>query len=178
MPPSSATPLSADDRELIGRLEAAETKGHLEDLEIEYWVGGGLPPPHHRSDQLRFLLVDGKPTIELNVATFDPKRPDLSSIEYRAPLAPDDLHAVATSIRETGVFLKTFPEEQKPDQLDILRTEVVVSTRDRSKHVKRIYYRAVPDALAPLAAHVRRISDRLRAEGKKRLFDANGKELP
>jgi hypothetical protein len=174
----SAILLSADDRELLGRLEAAETTGRLEDLEIEYWIGGGLPPPHHRSDQLRFLLVDGKPTIELNVTTFDPKRPDVSSIEYRAPLAPDELRALATSIRETGVFLKTFPEEQKPDQLDILRTEVVVSTRDRSKHVKRVYYRSVPGALEPLAARVMRISDRLRAEGRKRVFDANGKELP
>lgn len=175
---SSAVELSGDDSKLLGRLEAAERTGQLDDLEIEYWVGGGLPPPHHRSDQLRMMPVDGKPTTEVFQAIFDRERPDVGYIEYRVPLAPDDLRAVATLIRETGVFFETFDEQQKPDVMDILRTEIELSSGDGSKKVKRVYYRSVPGALTPLAARVKAITDRVRAQGQKRYFDRGGNVLP
>lgn len=170
--------LSADDSKLLGRLEAAERTGQLDDLEIEYWVGGGLPPPHHRSDQLRMMPVDGEPTTEVFQATFDRDRPDVGYIEYRMPLVPDDLRFAARLIRETGVFSRTFDEEQKPDVTDILRTEIEVSSVDGTKKVKRVYYRSVPGALEPLALRLKVIADRVRAGGQKRYFDRQGNVLP
>lgn len=175
---SSSTHLSEEEARLVAQLQSAEATGRLDDLELEYWIGGGLPPPHHRSDQLRFLLLDGKPTIELNVETNDEKRPGLAMIEHRAPLVPDELRAVAKLIRETAVFSRRYPEENKPDVADILHTEVVLMSGDRSKSAKRTYYKSPPTDLEALTGHMKRISDRLRAEGQKRYLDREGKELP
>lgn len=170
--------LSTDDSKLLSRLVVAERTGQLDDLEVEYWVGGGLPPPHHRSAQLRMMPVDGKPTTQVFEATFDERRPEVGYIEYRMPLAPGDLRDVARLIRETGIFFQKFDEEQKPDLMDILRTEIEVSNVGGTKKVKRIYYRSVPGALEPLATGVKVIADRVRAQGQKRYFDRRGKVLP
>lgn len=174
----SKVQLSQEETALLARLETAEKTGQLQDLEVEYWIGGGAPPPYSRSDQLRFMVAEGKGVMELNKQTFDEKRPDVVLVEYRLPLEPSELRAVAGLFRETAVFQTRFPEEQKPDVADILRTEVTISSADRKKRLTRTYHQAMPAALAPLRERMTALSERLMKQGTKRCLDRDDKELP
>ena len=173
----SKVQLTQEETALVGRLEAAEKTGQLQDLEIEYWIGGGAPPPYSRSDQLRFMVAQGSAWLELNKQTFDEKHPGVVLIEYRLPLGASDVRAVATLLRETALFRSRFPEEEKPNVADILRTEVTLSSADGKKSLKRTYYQTMPGALATVREHMAALSERLVKEGTKRCLDRNDKEI-
>jgi len=168
---------SRDEAALIQRLQKVESTGQLEDMEIEYWIGGGLPPPYYRSDQLRFLVLEGRPTIVLNVATRDPERPEVATVQFRAPLGSDELQNVARLLRETGVFPERKRKEETAAPADVLRTEIALLSEDRTKEVKKTFYGAAPKGLEPLLAEIRRITDRVRREGIRRYLDRSGREV-
>lgn len=168
---------SRDEAGLIRRLQKMESTGQLEDMEIEYWIGGGLPPPYYRSDQLRFLVLEGRPTIVLNVATRVPERPEVATVRFQAPLGSDELQKVAKLLRETGVFPERNRKEEKAGPADALRTEISLLSGDRTKEVKKTFYGAAPMGLEPLLSEIRRITDRVRQEGTRRYLDRSGREV-
>ena len=49
--------------DVLRRVQAAAEAGELLGVELEWYVSGGLPPPHTRSDQLRLRVEDGREAI-------------------------------------------------------------------------------------------------------------------
>jgi hypothetical protein len=150
-------------------LERMSVRGRLEGLTIEYWVGGGLPPPHHRSDQLLLLDAEGRDTIQLSRPFLDPasKREGLTE-RFRLAAEPAEVRKVAQLILDTGVFDRRLPEEKDPGRADAVSTEVIVKTGGRE--FKRRYFSASPGSLEPLRAEVERLAQRLAEGGKRELF--------
>jgi hypothetical protein len=171
---------NGDGQPVIGRgdppldaLSRMSSDGRLSGCVIEYWVGGGQPPPHYRSDQFRLLTADGRDVMEVARPRYDVRVPPDAGPGYaveRARLAAsrDDVRAVARAIVACGVFSRHFPEEQNPRVADILSTEVIVTVNSRA--FSRRYFRRVPEALGPLRAEVERRVREVDARGQRGLF--------
>jgi hypothetical protein len=155
----------SDVEKLLDQLRRREATGRLEDLEIEYWTGGGHPPPFYRSDQFRLLTCRGVETVEFATVAYAPafERTALT-LKYQLPARPEDVRTVTRLLRQTGVFTDRHPEEEDPRSPDVLRTEVLVTEGGREH--KRVYYRRIPEALEPLRAEVERLIGLVRAKGK------------
>lgn len=161
---------------LIATLEERARTGQLGGIEIEYWVGGGLPPPYYRSEQLRLLTVDGQDTLELAILRFDERYDPPSLVEkWQLPARPADVREVVRLLLATQVFRARYPEEDDLGVADILSTEIIV-TVPPGEH-KRRYFRRVPPALEPLRAAVEAFQERLQREGKRGLSH-QGRPVP
>jgi hypothetical protein len=154
---------------LPDQLRRCEATGRMDGLEIEYWTGGGHPPPYFRSDQFRLLTVGGIEMLEFDTLAYAPRfRGEALILEFQLPARPEDVRTVARLLRETGVFTDRYPEEEDPRTSDILRTEVMVTVGGREH--KRVYYRRIPEALKPLDAEVERHISWVRTKGKLAVF--------
>src|SRR4051812_44593663 len=111
-----------DDEFLMGRLGESESSGALDGLEIEYWTGGGLPPPRYVSHQFRLLQKNEGDTLRFARPRFDAAfQPHL--IDARElPASPDDVRTLARLVRESGIFDGRFPEEQEPATSHVIKT--------------------------------------------------------
>jgi len=161
---------------LLARLETTERTGRLSGLEIEYWRGGGPPPPLYRSEQLRLMSAGPQDLLEFAVQKWDPgfTPPTLHEV-WTLPLRPAQVIEVTQLLLATNVFTAVYAEEQDPRIADIISYEILVSVSDT--RLKRRYYRRVPDALAPLDGVFVGLIDRLKAEGRHGLYH-QGKEVP
>lgn len=162
-------------------LARCEASGKLDGVRMEYYVGGGLPPPLGRSDQFMITTREGRAWLIYSRPSFDPQydKVKLSSYPnetYRLPAEPSDVKRFARLIRETGVFDNHFPEETEPGVADSLRTEVNITVGDGNDG--RVYYRNAPSALEPLRTAVEAQIERLKATGEHGVYDANGKKPP
>ena len=144
-------------------------QGRLDGVTIEYWVGGGAPPPFYRSDQFRLLTVEDSDVLEFARPYHDPADKREGLIEkFRAPAHPSNVRALAKLILDAGVFTRHYPDENDPGRADILNTEVIV--RAGGREYKRRYFTASPKPLEPLRAEVERLVQRLTASGKRGIF--------
>ena len=85
-------------------LEASARTGKLEGIEIEYYVGGGLPPPLYRSDQLRLLVSDGRSTLRFARPVYD-RRYDPYPLEiFQMAATPDDVQLIAGLLLKSRIF--------------------------------------------------------------------------
>lgn len=149
--------------------------GRLDGVTIEYWVGGGPPPPLYRSDQFRLLTVENRDTIEFARPYRDPKAEREGLIEkFQLPAQPSEVRGIAKLILATGAFERQFPEEKDPGRADALATEVIVTTGGRE--FKRRYFTGSPKPLEPLRAEVERLVQRLTATGTRQIL-SQGKPI-
>ena len=56
----------------LADLDRLARLGRLDGVTLEYWVGGGLPPPYYRSDQSRLLTSGGRDLLEFARPCHDP----------------------------------------------------------------------------------------------------------
>jgi hypothetical protein len=151
------------------RLEASQQSGHLGDLEIEFWRGGGQPPPYYRSEQLRLFEADRKPVLELAVLKWDEayNPPNLQE-KWRMPLAEEQIKEVVGSLLRTQALVRTFPEEADPKIADLISYEIIVTTGGRQ--TRRRYYRRMPEPLAAVGSDVATLSTLVRHDGQYGLY--------
>jgi len=155
--------------ELAARLSRCEHSGRLDGLEIEYYVSGGLPPPHYRSDQFRCLTVDGRELIELARPKFDRGYTINYPVEkFQLPAEPENVRTVARLLREGRVFDATYPEERRPDIADILSTEVLAT--EGGRQTKKVYYQKPPEPVMPLDEFVAGARKLLVTRGERGLY--------
>jgi hypothetical protein len=144
-------------------------QGKLDGVTIEYWVGGGPPPPLYRSDQFRLLTVENRDILEFARPYHDPATKREGLVEkFQLPAQPSDVRRLAKLILDTGVFEQRFPEEMDPGRADALITEVIVSIGGRE--FKRRYFTGSPKPLEPLRVEVERLVQRLVASGQRGVF--------
>jgi hypothetical protein len=147
----------------------SEATGRLDGLEIEYWTGGGHPPPFYRSEQLRLLTVAGIDTVEFATVAYAPAFPGAALVlKFQLAACPEEIRTVARLLRETAVFTAHYPEEEDPQTPDQLRTEVIV--REGGWLEERSYHRRTPPALAPLQAEIARLIEVVKAKGAVTVF--------
>jgi hypothetical protein len=155
--------------ELRARLERAAAVGRLEGLEIEYWVGGGAPPPHYRSDQLRLLTQGDRDVFEfarpLWDASFDP--PDLIE-KFSADAAPADVQSVLRLILASGA-LDEAGQTGPTAGFDMLATEILIS--DGARRFERKHRgNDVPDNLLALSQEIDELRKKLEKGGERSVF--------
>jgi hypothetical protein len=162
-------------RDFLARLERSAQTGRLDGLTIEYWVGGGLPPPHYRSDQFRLLTVEGRDTLELARPLWDDafKPPQLVE-KFQRPADAADVRRVAHLILDAGVFRE--PHDEKPTGGDMLSTEVIVTAGGTM--LQSVYRGNVPPALRALETEVERLRLALEREGARSVFHEGTRLVP
>jgi hypothetical protein len=161
---------------VIAKLAEAQQSGRLDGVTIEYWVGGGLPPPHYRSDQLRLLPEDGGDVVEFAKMRFDDHYdPPSLNDKWRVPATSAEVRSFARLLQESAALTKHYPEEDNPRIADILSTEVIVSYA--GEKIERRYFRKLPDALAPLRAAAEALIERAKRQGSWGLYH-QGQRLP
>jgi hypothetical protein len=161
-----------DTEALLEALHGCIVQGQLAGCEIEYWTGGGQPPPYYRSDQFRLHTVDGRDVAELAKPRYDVPAPSPEGgypVERDVLTAlPEHVRAVAQMIVVCGVFTEHFAEEQNPRVADILSTEVIVRVGGHA--FSRRYFRRVPEALEPLRTEVERITREVVERGERGVY--------
>jgi hypothetical protein len=144
-------------------------QGRLEGVTVEYWVGGGLPPPFYRSDQFRLLTFENRDIFEFARPYRDPATKREGLVEkFQLAAQPSDVRRLAKLILDTGVFERHFPEEKDPGRADALTTEIIVIIGGRE--FKRRYFTGSPKPLEPLRAEVERLVQKLVASGKREIL--------
>jgi len=156
------------------KLEGIQRTGRLAGLEIEYWKGGGLPPPHYVSEQLRLMSVDGQQSIVFSTVKFDSKfdPPDLHE-KWTLNLSASDARAVANNLLTSHLLSKTYNEEKDPGVADAFSYEILLTAEQQEK---RTYYLHVPSELRALQAVFDRLAGIARASGRHGIFH-QGKEV-
>lgn len=161
---------------ILADLLAAERTGRLDRLEIEFWKGGGLPPPYYRSDQLRLMTVGGQEVVEFAALKWDKSYdpPNLQE-KWTLPLQPARTAEVARLLLAANVLTVSYPEEQDPRTADIFSYEILMTAGHTQ--VKRKYYRRLPDQMAELQTALAGLIDLLKAQGRHDIYH-QGKEVP
>ncbi len=150
-------------------LAAVEKTGRLEGMEIEYYVSGGLPPPHYRSDQFRALTREGRDLLEYARPSYTAKPAQGASYPldiYTLPATPDEIRTLAKLTREAPP-----PQAPGPDQgaarADAVRTELLVMLG--VQEAKRVYAGRQPPEVSRLREVVEAHVGRLVAQGEHRV---------
>ncbi len=154
--------------------------GRLDGCEIEYWTGGGLPPPHYRSEQFRVHPEGGRDVMEVARPRYDLAPPPDAGPGYpveRRTLdaSAEDVRAIARALLDAEVFMRRFPEEDDPHAPDALSTEVIVTVGGRA--YQRRYFRRLPEALARARAEVERRVRSVDARGRRGVYH-RGQRMP
>ncbi|APR86118.1 Hypothetical protein A7982_11467 [Minicystis rosea] len=160
---------SMDDSTALAAISRAETTGKLDGLEIEHYVGGGLPPPHYRSEQFRLFVDHGRDTIEFVTPDFTTQVKQGEAYPrhvYKLTASPSEVRSIAGLVRECGAFSSPAPVDEKRAH-DSIRTEL--SAIVGGKEAKRVYSGAEPAALTKLRAVISPLIARLKAQGEHRL---------
>jgi hypothetical protein len=170
----TATPAAQGARGgFLARLERSAQTGRLDGLEIEYWQGGGLPPPYYRSDQFRVLTVEGRDTLELARPLWDKAfEPPQLTETFQRPATPADVRHIARLILDAGVFRERHEEKSRIG--DGFSTEIIVTAG--KTRLKNVYQQSVPPKLRALEAEVERLRLALERDGTRSVFH-DGKRL-
>lgn len=139
---------------VITKLKQVADNGQIDELQFEYWVGGGQPPPYYRSEQLRLLAVSEVVRFEFARLRFDARLPPDGATE-RWTMQSDvaTFRAISKFLIDRQVFETQYAEETNPGIGGVISHEIVVSVG--TKQIKRTYYRVAPSALAPLTGMLR-----------------------
>ncbi len=151
--------MSPDDTPaLLEALGGCLAQGRLDGCEVEYWTGGGLPPPYYRSDQFRLHAIEGREVVELARPRYDVPAPgDAYPVErFIMDARPEHVRAVVQMILAGNVFTERHPEEDAARAPDALSTEVIVTVEGVA--FERRYGRRVPEAVEPLRVEVERLT--------------------
>jgi hypothetical protein len=152
-------------------LAQAQETGRLDGAGVEYFVGGGLPPPYYRLDSLRVMTREGRDIIQLDVPNWDPALAEGSKVPmdvYTLPATGADVALIARLFQDA--FRGPEPSRGDAPPRDRLRTEiVVVADAVNGRRMTRVYDGAAPPELAALTKAVEMLTARAKAEGTYRL---------
>lgn len=148
---------------LRNRLDRCILAGRLDGLEVEYWIGGGLPPPYYRSDQFRMLTADGRELLELARPVYDEAFRPYPIDKRQLPAGRDDVVAIADALK--GLFAD--PPEPPELPADALRAEVLVTEGDLQTTL--VLPVPVPPSAQPLHDAVAQRLARVEATGQRSL---------
>ena len=152
-------------------------EGKLSGAIIEYWVGGGIPPPYYRSDQFRLLTRNTGDTLLVARPYRDPVARREGLVEqYQIPALPADVQRVAKLILDSGIFDPRFAGEKDPGMADAPTTEVIVTIA--GQEYKRRFFSASPQPLEPLRLEVENLAGRVVAGGEREVFRPGQDALP
>lgn len=139
---------------VIAKLKHVTDNGQIDDLRFEYWVGGGQPPPYYRSEQLRLFAVSGVVQFEFAILRFDSKLPpDGATEKWTMQSDVATFRAISSFLIERHVFETRYSEETDPGIGGGVSHEIIASVG--AANIKRIYYRVLPSAVAPLIGMLR-----------------------
>ena len=151
------------------RLANARSSGRLDGLTIEYWKGGGLPPPYHVSQQLRVMSAGGNDAVVFDNETWDAKyTPQNVHERWTAVARPEDVRSVAAMILDGDLLGKRFAEEDDPGIADILSHEIILAAD--GVEVKKTYFRSLPAQMQPLKQFFDDLIQRTKAQAEKILY--------
>ena len=147
---------------------AAET-GQLAGLMVEFWRGGGLPPPLYRSEQLRLLTQDGADTAVFANLVFDERfnPPDVHE-KWTVRVTADDIHEVARLLKETSVLEDAYAGQPAPAVADGTTTELIVSLGE--PQILRKFGPKLPEHLAKLEEVFQRLIATAKEKSPKVLY--------
>ena len=148
-------------------LRRAEASGRMDGMGIEYFVGGGLPPPYYRLDSLRVMTKDGQDVLEFASPNYDPalaKGKTVPMDVYTLPAKSEDVVLMARHFR--AAFQSPEPSPPAPHRKDALRTELVFAEDAvNGRPVQRVYAGGAPPELADLRAAAETLIARVKAQG-------------
>jgi hypothetical protein len=148
----------------IGILNEIERSGSVGANQLEYYVGGGQPPPYYRSDQFRAYRLGSQEILELSQVVWDQRyTPSELHRIYRLPAQPGEIREIVRLIIDARVFENVYPEETDRGVADVLRHEILVVAPGLTH--QRTYYQTVPTALVPLRDRIQQHIARLTREG-------------
>jgi hypothetical protein len=151
---------------VVAALDRVEKTGQLDGVSIEYWIGGGLPPPYYRSDQFRLFQDAGEAVIQFVRRRHDEnvKPPDFLE-RFRMKSNPTVVRTIAARIRETGAFRRPLPDEGRSEASDRLRTELGI-TISGEEHLL-VFDGPAPPSLDPLRVEIERLTELLLKSGRR-----------
>jgi hypothetical protein len=147
-----------------GELRAVEASGRTDGREIEYFVGGGGPPPLYQLDQLRVMTREGRDVIEFGEPNYKHKLAEGNRVPndiYTLPATSDDVQLMARLFR--AAFQALAPILPPVPERHAVRTELVV--RAKGKEVVRVYAGGEPSDLASLRSVAEGLIARAKAQG-------------
>jgi hypothetical protein len=155
---------------LLARCEAS---GKLSGIEIEYYVGGGLPPPNYVSNQFRLLVVDGQDVLQFAKPVFDKRYNPYPMEVYTLPATPADVKTIAGLILRSRAFSPSSSSNPPIKVPDALRTELVIKagTKEETRT-----FQGLPEALQPLKPAVEALIEQLKAKGARE-YRHEGKKI-
>ena len=157
-----------DAQAALAALKKAEATGKLDGLEIEHYIGGGMPPPYYRSEQFRLYGDAGRDTLAFVTPDYTANVGQGEAYPrsaYRIASTPAEVTTIARLVRESGAFDMAPPSDAGP--ADAFRTEVVVMLG--GKEVKRVYPGAAPPELAKLREAINKVIEHIKANGVHRI---------
>lgn len=149
---------------IIPKMKSAAKDGRLDGMQIEYWVGGGQPPPYYRSEQFRLLSQGEEVQMEFAVLRFHPKLiPNEVTEKYTLRGIAEDVRGIARMLLDLRVFEIHFPEENDPSIGGVISHEIAVAAG--KVEMKRTYYRTMPLDLTPLEKLLQKMIAKTREKG-------------
>lgn len=156
-------------------LHALETSGSMGDVIIEYWFGGGQPPPFYRSDQVRLCRGVHGDFVQFATVAYAPYfDPANLVVRFQVSASSNVVRTIARLMRESHAFDQSHPEEGGAKATDVLSTELIVSQGDR--RAEKRFYRDVPDSLQTLESAFRSLMADAVNRGSAKVFH-EGEEL-
>src|SRR5271165_951616 len=133
-------PMASSTSDLMGgRLAHSVATGRLDGLEIEFWKGGGLPPPHYLSDQLRLMTQGDTEVVEFASLKWDDHfDPPNVQEKWIATVRSRDVHDIAQLMESTNFLHTAYSEETKPNIADCFSYEILLTYQGRQE--KKKYY--------------------------------------
>ena len=154
---------------LAERLAAVAATGRLDGLTLEYWKGGGLPPPLYRSEQLRVMMAGGREVVEFANMFFDKNyKPDTLHEKWTVAATPEELRALARAMLDVHVLDGDFAESVNPGVADAFSYEIIVTANGRED--KRVFYKSLPSSLVNLGRLFDAMIARAKAQSPRTVF--------
>lgn len=160
---------------LARELARCEQTGAIGHVTIEYWVGGGLPPPNYRSEQLRMFATTTGTVLEFAKVIWDKNYdpPNLHQ-KWTIPATPEDVRQLAHLLSTSGLLTIAANPPRPTDRPDAIAREFIVGVKDTTEMTVRFEQPAeVPQALLQ---HVEGLVKRVQASAQPVLFH-QGKPL-
>ena len=158
------------------KLALAATTGRADGLTIEYWIGGGQPPPYYRSEQLLVTSHDDRLTITQAVMRFPPRLAPAEVLEIRTLTSDDEeLRRLAEELISTQFDVAVFEEESDPPIGRVISHQI--SVRFKNAELRKTSYRHLPAQLGAFEKLAKQITANVKDQGK-RTWRHKGNEIP
>lgn len=135
-------------------------------MTIEYWIGGGQPPPYYRSEQLLFKTTGDRDIVELAILRYHPRltpaevtQVDSTNCHYEV------VKAMAATLLATHLEDTTFAEEADPQVGSVISHEINIQIGEVKLQKK--FYRQLPAEFDTFKDLVDQIKFKTIGDGKR-----------